>query len=87
MNHLLRSSVLVLAVTVMASVASAGLPLPPAPPGLPAPPPPPGLLLPPPPPGVVVVAPGAPPAPRKPYRHYKKKHGHRYEYKHGKRRH
>lgn len=51
MKQILRYGCIMLAVTVMASVASAGLPLPPPPPGLPSPkklpllPPPPGVKL------------------------------------------
>ena len=75
MNYLLRSTVMMICLVVMASLAHAGLPLPPPPPGLPAPsklPAPPRLFAPAP-PDVRVTLPGAP-APHKPYKKHKKKH-------------
>lgn len=71
MKQLLRYACAVLAVTTMASVAVAGLPLPPpppAPPGLPAPP-----KLPPP-PGVEFSGPAAPVKVKAGKKHNKKKH-------------
>lgn len=69
MHYLLRSTVMMTCLVVMASLAHAGLPLPPPPPGLPAPP----RLFAPAPPDVRVVLPGAP-APGKPHKKHKKKH-------------